>query len=258
MSSPVAATGAMRLVAAVVSLIVGVVVIVIMHVTLPADSIAAKILLDKNFFLYPLSCQNLQWLVFFVGIGELVVRFVETQSDRRELRQHYLPEDDRTVLQAADLGPIYGTVKRNPASDRLFLPRLIKRTILQFQSNRSVDQANSLLNSSLDMCMHEIDLRYNMLRYIMWLIPSLGFLGTVIGISQALNFAGGGVDFNDPKFLSQLTDNLGTAFYTTLLALIQAAVLVFFMHLIQAQEEKTLNEAGQYCLDNLINRLYER
>ncbi|HEX7006731.1 MAG TPA: MotA/TolQ/ExbB proton channel family protein [Alphaproteobacteria bacterium] len=258
MSSPLAATGAMRLVAAMVSLIVGVVVIVIMHVTLPADSIAAKILLDKNFFLYPLSCQNLQWLVFFVGLGELVVRFVETQSDRRELGQHYLPEDDRTVLQAADLGPIYGAVKRNPASDRLFLPRLIKRTILQFQSNRSVDQANSLLNSSLDMCMHEIDLRYNMLRYIMWLIPSLGFLGTVIGISQALNFAGGGVDFNDPKFLSQLTDNLGTAFYTTLLALIQAAVLVFLMHLVQAREEKTLNDAGQYCLDNLINRLYER
>jgi biopolymer transport protein ExbB/TolQ len=258
LSSPLAASGATRLVAAVVSLIVGVVVIVIMHVTLPADDIAAKIMLDKKFFLYPLSCQNLQWLVFFVGIGELLVRFLETQSDRGQLRQHYLPEDERTILQSGDLGPIYSTVKRNPASDQLFLPRLIKRAILQFQSNRSVDQANSLLNSSLDMCMHEIDLRYNMLRYIMWLIPSLGFLGTVIGISQALNFAGGGVNFNDPKFLSILTDNLGTAFYTTLLALIQAAVLVFLMHLTQAREEKSLNDAGQYCLDNLINRLYER
>jgi biopolymer transport protein ExbB/TolQ len=251
-------SGSLRLIAVVVSLIVGVIVLVIMHVTLPADDIAAKIMIDKKFFMYPLSCQNLQWLVFFVGLGELVVRYIETESDRSQLRQHYLPEDDRTILQSGDLGSIYSTVKRNPAGDRLFLPRLIKRTILQFQSNRSVDQANSLLNSSLDMCMHEIDLRYNMIRYIMWLVPSLGFLGTVIGISQALNFAGGGVNFSDPKFLSQLTDNLGTAFYTTLIALLQAAVLVFLMHLIQAREEKSLNDAGQYCLDNLINRLYER
>lgn len=258
MSALPADSGAARLVAVVISLVVGVIVLVIMHVTLPADDIAAKIMIDKKFFLYPLSCQNLQWLVFFVGLGELAVRFLETQSDRGQLRQHYLPEDERTILQSGDLGPIYSTVKRNPAGDRLFLPRLIKRTILQFQSNRSVDQANSLLNSSLDMCMHEIDLRYNMIRYIMWLVPSLGFLGTVIGISQALNFAGGGVNFNDPKFLSQLTDNLGTAFYTTLLALLQAAVLVFLLHVIQAREEKSLNDAGQYCLDNLINRLYER
>lgn len=258
MTAPFAASSGLRVITAGVSLLVGVIVILVMHLALPANAIAAKILIDKNFFLYPASCQNLQWLVFFVGLGELVVRFLETQSDRTQLRQHYLPEDERTILQSADLGPIYGTVKRNPQGDRLFLPRLIKRTILQFQSNRSVDQANSLLNSSLDMCMHEIDLRYNMLRYIMWLIPSLGFLGTVIGISQALNFAGGGVNFNDPKFLSQLTDNLGTAFYTTLLALIQAAVLVFFMHVVQAREEKSLNDAGQYCLDNLINRLYER
>ena len=35
-----------------------------------------------------------------------------------------------------------------------------------------------------------------------------------------------------------------------------AAVLVFMQNLIQGREEKTLNKAGQYCLDNLINRLY--
>ena len=37
-----------------------------------------------------------------------------------------------------------------------------------------------------------------------------------------------------------------------------AAILVFLMHLTQAREEKALNRTGQYCMDNLINRLYER
>ncbi len=36
-----------------------------------------------------------------------------------------------------------------------------------------------------------------------------------------------------------------------LLALIQAAILVFIMHIVQGHEEHSLNRAGQYCLDNL-------
>jgi hypothetical protein len=35
-----------------------------------------------------------------------------------------------------------------------------------------------------------------------------------------------------------------------------AAILVFLQNLIQGREENTLNKSGQYCLDNLINRLY--
>ena len=35
-----------------------------------------------------------------------------------------------------------------------------------------------------------------------------------------------------------------------------AAVLVLLQHLIQHYEENTLNAVGQYCLDNLINRLF--
>ena len=43
---------------------------------------------------------------------------------------------------------------------------------------------------------------------------------------------------------------------TTLVALIMAAILVFLQNLIQGREENTLNRSCQYCLDNLINRLY--
>jgi hypothetical protein len=35
-----------------------------------------------------------------------------------------------------------------------------------------------------------------------------------------------------------------------------SALLVLLQHVIQAFEERALNRAGQYCLDNLINRLY--
>ena len=51
---------------------------------------------------------------------------------------------------------------------------------------------------------------------------------------------------------------LGVAFYTTLLALLQSAVLTFAMHLIQGREEAALNRVGEYRFSNLVNRLYER
>jgi len=252
-------SGKMRTAVSIGSLIAGFGLIVLLGVLLPSKSFEAKFLIDKNPVYYPWTIQNLMWLVFFFGLGELWLRFIDGRADSGQLTRQYLPEDERTVLRAGDLGGIYANVKASARSDELFMPRLIRRVILQFQSNRSVAQANSLLNSSLDLYMHEIDLRYNMLRYIMWLVPSLGFIGTVIGIALALNFAGAETtNFQDPKLLSQLTDRLGVAFYTTLLALLQAAVLVFFMHLTQAREERALNRTGQYCMDNLINRLYER
>ena len=248
-----------RLIAAIISLSAGVALLILLGTLLPPKTFEAKFLIDKNPSYYPWTIQNLMWLVFFFGLGELFVRYLDGRAEARQVGKGYLPEDDRTILRSKDLGEIYGRVKSEPGSDRHFLTRLIRRVILQFQSNRSVDQANSLMNSSLELYMHEIDLRYNMLRYIMWLIPSLGFIGTVIGIALALNFAGAETtDFQDPKLLSKLADRLGVAFYTTLLALLQAAVLVFLMHLTQAREEKALNDAGQYCMDNLINRLYER
>jgi len=219
----------------------------------------AGILLDIERETYPLTVQTIMWVVFALGLGELFVRWREARAEKRQLAMGYLPEDESTVLQAPDLRQIYARAREQalpdgPAAGR-FLPRLIQRVILQFQASGSVEQSSTLLNSSLELFLHEIDLRYAMIRYIVWLIPSLGFIGTVIGISLALGFAGQ-VDLQDPSLLAELTKRLAVAFNTTLLALVMSAVIVLIQHVVQARDEGALNEVGQYCLDNLINRLY--
>jgi biopolymer transport protein ExbB/TolQ len=217
------------------------------------------LLIDRERETYPITVQNVMWLVFAIGLGELFLRAREAWAERRQLRAGYLPEDETTVLQAPDLRQIHARTRdaTQPGGDGVgrFLPRLIQRVTLQFQTSRSIEQASTLLNSSLELFLHEIDLRYSMTRYIIWLIPSLGFIGTVIGISLALAFAGQ-VDLQDPGLLAELTKRLAVAFNTTLLALVMSAVLVLIQHVVQAREEGVLNEVGQYCLDNLINRLY--
>ena len=254
-----------RVLAAIASLLAGA-AFVAMGAFLLDGSPAREVLFGSNTgqggVPYPFTIQNLMWLMFFIGCGEIWTRIRQASRDLEPVNARLLPEDPESMLRAADLGSIYKRVNTGGFAEDAFLPRLINRTILQFQSSRSVDQANSLLNSTLELCQHEIELRYNMLRYLVWLLPTLGFIGTVIGIALALHGVGEVKDFNDTaemaKMMPKLTEDLGVAFYTTLLALLQSAILVFTLHIAQAREERGLNRAGQYCLDNLINRLYDK
>ncbi|MBL8658304.1 MAG: MotA/TolQ/ExbB proton channel family protein [Rhodospirillales bacterium] len=260
-SSPIGAPGRRRrlgnLTILAAAVVIAIVAMKVMEWTLPPA--LAVVLLDYREATYPLTVQTVMWIVFALGIGELIVRARETTAERAELNRHYLPEDETTVLQSLELRRIYAAARAamrpdSPSYGR-FLPHLIQRVVTQFQTNRSVDQANALLNSSLDLGLHEIDLRYMMIRYVIWAIPALGFLGTVLGIALALAYAGA-ADLQDPALLAGLTERLAVAFNTTLLALCMSAVLVLVQHVVQAREERALNRAGQYCLDNLINRLY--
>lgn len=255
----------LRAFAALGGIATGMVFIVLLSVALPPqpDELSAGgILLDRASALYPLTIQNAMWLLFFTGLGDVCVRFLRGSNELQQMHRALLPEDEETMLRAKDLAPIYAQVRPSPLAQPYFLQRLVSRIVLQFQGSRSIDQSHALLNSSLELFQHEIDLKYNMLRYLMWLIPTLGFIGTVVGIALALGEAGNMPNLSQADalgdWMKSLTGSLALAFNTTLLALALSALLVFLTHLAQGREEAALNRAGQYCLDNLINRLYEQ
>lgn len=239
-------------------LLCGVIFIWFLGAVLP-DKLAI-VLLDKgqsDFLAYPFTVQNLMWVIFFLGMSEILYRFFDARSEGQQLEMKYLPEDERTVLVKSMLPEIYKKASLIKGAEDLFLPNLIKRLIAAFQTTNSVENAAALLNSSIELRSHDLDLRYSILRYIMWVIPTFGFIGTVIGISLALSYAGLPGKAMDPDLLTELTRRLAVAFNTTLVALVMAAILVLAMHIVQGFEERVLNRCGQYCLDNLVNRLYK-
>jgi biopolymer transport protein ExbB/TolQ len=234
------------------SLIGAIVLIGIIRITAPAQVV--EILLDADASYWPFTIQNVMWVALFIGFGELFLRWGAASDEESQLKRDYLQIGD-TLLGDEELAKIIKRVEKRKYGQDAFLPRMITRTINQFRISRSNEQATSVMNSSLELYMHEIDLRYSTLRYIVWLIPSLGFIGTVMGIMFALQYAGVPINAESEDFLFQVTNRLGVAFTTTLLALIMSAVLVLIQSIIQSKEERALNEAGQYCLDNLILRL---
>lgn len=241
-----------RLFVFTVSIIAAIVLIGIIRIV--ASEQIVEILLDADADFWPFTIQNVMWIALFVGFGELFLRWISATDEESQLKRDYLQIGD-TLLDDQALAKILKRVEKRRYGQDAFLPRMISRTVNQFRISRSNEQATSVMNSSLELYMHEIDLRYSTLRYITWLIPSLGFIGTVMGIMFALQYAGVPINAESEDFLYQVTSRLGVAFTTTLLALIMSAVLVLIQSIIQSKEERALNEAGQYCLDNLILRL---
>jgi biopolymer transport protein ExbB/TolQ len=205
---------------------------------------------QRNWF----SVQAFMWVAMFIGLGELWIRGRAMRAEQATLLSRLLPEDERSLLTAEDLKSIY--LKSRSMSRSAVLPTLVRRLSMEFRKSRSIDRVNGLLDSSLELFLHQLDLRYTLLRYVVWVIPTLGFVGTVIGIADAMAFAGSGA-VEMENLLSPTTQKLAVAFYTTLVALLQSGVLVFGMNSIQAGEEKAINDAGQYCLENLVMRLME-
>lgn len=238
---------------AAAALLAGVALVAI--ATIALDGRAGVLLLDKGskHFPYPFTIQNIMHLIFFLGLGELYLRWRSGTQETRFLEQQLLPEDEQTVLTVRELGPIRRRVAGQFDRERGFLPSLIDLAILQFQASRSVDQTAAVVNSSLELIAHRVDLRYGAIRFVAWLIPTLGFIGTVYGLGASLAEAGDPLKKLD---LKEVAGTLGVGFDCTMVALAQSAILVFLLHLAQEKEETAVNHAGDYTLRNLINRLY--
>ena len=216
---------------------------------------AAVLVLDhpSKHFVYPFTIQNIMHVVFFVGLGELFVRWRIAVRENKFLAAQFLPEDDRTVLMSRDLGPIRRRVANLFDHDNGFLPSLINLAILQFQSSSSVEQAAGVMNQQLELISNRLEMRYGLVRFIAWVVPTLGFIGTVYSLGASLAAAG---DPNKALDLHEVAKTLGIGFDCTMVALVESAILVFLLHLVQEREESALNGAGDYTLRNLINRLY--
>lgn len=74
---------------------------------------------------------------------------------------------------------------------------------------------------------------FGLIRIIVWAIPMLGFLGTVIGITQTL----GGLDFTDgTAAVDRLKSGLYVAFDTTALGLVLSVVAIFLQFPVERNE----------------------
>ncbi len=154
-----------------------------------------------------------------------------------------LPEDTREYSRP---------IQALPESQQGFLlPRTLLTALHRFRSTRNIQDVSSSVRAICDSESDRLDSELSMIRYIAWAIPSIGFLGTVRGIGQALGQAHKAVQGD----IAGVTQSLGIAFNSTFVALLISIVIMFLMHQLQLAQERLVLDAEDYCDNRLIRHL---
>jgi biopolymer transport protein ExbB/TolQ len=113
------------------------------------------------------------------------------------------------------------------------LEELLTRQSQRGTTKHLADDLRELSGRDADVAHDSLGL----VRIIIWAIPMLGFLGTVIGITQTL----GGLDFaNGSAAVENLKSGLYVAFDTTALGLVLSVVAIFVQFPIERSEQRLL------------------
>jgi biopolymer transport protein ExbB/TolQ len=241
-----------------VGAMVGLGVVALATLLLPPESIAADVFLDRKsqIFPYPLTIQNIMTIAFFVGLGELYRLRDEVKRQSHAMQIDLLPEAPDAVLTYDDLPLIRTSLARVPIRYRGFLSHLIESCAAHYVQTRSTAEVLALLEAQVRMEDQKVDLRYSVVRYLAWFLPTVGFIGTVVGIAAALNLAAiGSATGNMSDSLPAIVGALAVAFNTTILSLIYSAILVFGQTQVQTADELMIVHCGDYCIANLVRRL---
>ena len=153
------------------------------------------------------------------------------------------PEDTRDIAQRIAALPEH--------LHDWFLPRALLTAIERFGATRNVQDVSTAARAICESEGERMETELSIIRYIAWAIPSVGFIGTVRGIGDALGQAHRAVEGD----ITGVTSSLGVAFNSTFIALVISIVLMFFVHQIQLMQERLVLDSERYVDSWLIRRL---
>ncbi len=154
-----------------------------------------------------------------------------------------LPEDTREY--ARPLQTLSGNLRN------ALLPRALLTALDRFRSTRNIQDVSTAIRSVCEAEAERLDSELSTVRYIAWAIPAIGFIGTVRGIGDALAQAHRAVEGD----IAGVTESLGVAFNSTLIALVLSIVLMFLLHQLQLLQERLVLDAQHYCDQRLMRHL---
>jgi biopolymer transport protein ExbB/TolQ len=131
------------------------------------------------------------------------------------------------------------------------LPRALLTAIERFGATQNIQNVSTAARDVCDSEGERLESELSIIRYIAWAIPSVGFIGTVRGIGDALGQAHRAVEGD----ITGVTAGLGVAFNSTFIALVISIVLMFFVHQLQLMQERLVLDSERYVDHALVRRL---
>lgn len=205
--------------------------------------------------------------LFVWGIMILVYKFIMVHTEAKTLTR-FAPDSEDTQAEvdllcgarnisrerAETLSQAIDQKSESPDLKNKLLPYVMARGLERYHMTGNVPEATETIMGRLEVASEQQESELSMLRYLVWAIPSIGFIGTVRGIGVALHRADEALQGD----ISGVTNALGVAFNSTLVALIISIILMLLIHLLQGSQEGLILRLQTFCREQIIDKLFDR
>jgi len=203
------------------------------------------------------------FIVFFSfwSISILFTKWRKLVLQREALKLSIIPEEAGFVLSPSTVDEVLSNLYSAVDDPKQFL--LFNRALVALSNLRNlgrVTDVDEILRSQAERDESAMDTSYSLLRGFIWAIPVFGFIGTVLGLSEAIGAFGGVLGTSTEMSeitasLTLVTSGLSTAFETTLEALVAAVAIQLLLTFLRKSEEEFLDNCDEYCHRHVVNRL---
>jgi len=191
-------------------------------------------------------------ILMFWAFSILIYKAVIAHRQRQLLEKDFILLSDDMRILPQDTPELSRRIQALPAAVQGFLlPRTLRTALQRFAATKDIQNVSTSVREISDSEAERLESELSIIRYIAWAIPSIGFIGTVRGIGDALGQAHKAVEGD----ITGVTPSLGVAFNSTFIALVISIVLMFFIHQLQLMQERLVLDSERYIDHWLIRRL---
>ena len=192
--------------------------------------------------------------VFFVGLSALVLRFSGILGQFPSLRAAMLSPIPTGGNSVGDCDELLSLLDDDPAITNTFLVRRLRDALDYVRRQNSADGLEPHLRHLEEVESMRSNAAYSMVRIIIWAIPILGLLGTVIGITIAV------ANLNPETLeesMAKVTHGLGVAFDHTATALSLTMLLMFTKAGVERLEDTLLARIDERVSREFVGRFQQ-
>lgn len=189
------------------------------------------------------------------ALGLAVLKVRALSRHRRQLDTGLIRVPEGYRILPGDVREYSHRLDALPADEGNLIPaRTIKRALKRFGETANVQDAATSVHDYCESEASRLDSELSLIRFCVWAIPAVGFVGTVRGIGEAL--AGAQVALRGDT--GPVTSGLGVAFNSTFVALIISIVLMYVIHELQLRQERLVLDTESHVDDAVISNLQSR
>lgn len=242
-----------RLIRLLISIIAAAVLMAILAMATPQEN-PNRILVMLGGTMPEGLIQGATYFLFIFGILEVTAIKSRLFIENDAFTAHLLPEQENYVLSAEDANQLKLNMQQLGRQRNYYLVDLIKKACLKYRLSKSSSEVLALADAQIRLYNSEIESEQAYINYTIWAIPSVGFIGTVLGIAASLGYAN---QASTPEGIEKVTGMLAVAFDTTLVALVLSVIFMYLVHDMHKQQDELFTKMNNYIIENLINRFYK-